>query len=80
MRIGLIAGSGQFPIIFAKAAKNKGYSVYAAAYLNETAPEIENCTDEVEWLHLGQLKRLIRFFRRNGVADAVGPTPSAVRR
>ncbi len=71
MRIGLIAGSGQFPIIFAKAAKEKGYAVYAVAYVNETTPEIGDYVDEVQWLYLGQLKRLIRFFKRNSVAEAV---------
>ena len=71
MKIGLIAGSGQFPIIFTKAAKKKGYAVYAVAYVNETSREIENYVDEVQWLYLGQLKRLIRFFKRGGVTQAV---------
>lgn len=71
MKIGLIAGSGQFPIIFTKAAKKKGYAVYAVAYVNETDREIENFADEVHWLYLGQLKRLIRFFKQNQVAEAV---------
>ena len=71
MRIGLIAGSGQFPIIFTQAAKKKGYDVYAVAYFNETAREIENHVKAVQWLYLGQLKRLIRFFKQNGVSEAV---------
>jgi DUF1009 family protein len=71
MRIGLIAGSGQFPIIFTKAAKKKGYAVYAVAYVSETDREIENIADAVQWLYLGQLKRLIRFFKQNAVAEAV---------
>ena len=71
MRIGLIAGSGQFPIIFTRAAKEKGYAVYAVAYVNETDREIENYADAVQWLYLGQLKRLIRFFKQNAVSEAV---------
>ncbi|MCG2758141.1 MAG: UDP-2,3-diacylglucosamine diphosphatase LpxI [Desulfobacteraceae bacterium] len=71
MRIGLIAGSGQFPIIFSKKAKSKGFSVYAAAYLNEADKSLENNVDEIEWMHLGQLKRLINFFKKHSVSEAV---------
>ena len=41
MRIGIIAGGGQFPIIFSKAAKSKGFVIYAVAYNNETDPGLE---------------------------------------
>ena len=71
MRIGLIAGSGQFPLIFSKAARAKGYKIYATAFINETDPGIEPHIDAVEWMHLGQLKRLIRFFKKHQVAEAV---------
>jgi len=71
MRIGLIAGSGQFPLIFSKAAKKKGYTICATAFVNETDPGIEAYADTVEWMHLGQLKRLIRFFKKQQVTEAV---------
>ena len=71
MKIGLIAGSGQFPIIFAKAAQKKGYSVFAVAFHDETDPELVRSVDVAEWMHLGQLKRLINFFKKNGVSEAV---------
>ena len=67
MRIGLIAGSGQFPIIFSKAAKSKGFAVYAAAYLNETDPALKEHVEVIEWMHIGQLKRLIMFFKKNNI-------------
>ncbi len=70
-RIGLIAGSGQFPIIFSKEAKSKGFSVYAAAYLNEANQAIKDHVEAVEWIHLGQIKRLIKFFKRNNINEAV---------
>ncbi len=70
-RIGLIAGSGQFPIIFSKEAKSKGFSVYAAAYLNEADQAIQDYVEAVEWIHLGQIKRLIKFFKRNNINEAV---------
>ena len=71
MRIGLIAGSGQFPIIFAKAAKLKGFDVYTVAYLNEADSTLENHVKSIEWLYLGQIKRLIKFFKRHKINQAV---------
>ena len=70
-RIGLIAGSGQFPIIFSKEAKSKGFSVYAAAYLNEANQAIQDYVEAVEWIHLGQINRLIKFFKKNSITEAV---------
>jgi len=71
MKIGLIAGSGQFPILFSKKAKTKGFDIYAVAFLNETDPDLKNYVDVIEWLHLGQLKRLIKFFHKHAVDQAV---------
>jgi len=70
-RIGLIAGSGQFPFIFARAAQKKGYEVYAVAHLKETGEGLENYVKEIKWVHLGQLKKIIKFFSGNGVKQAV---------
>ena len=71
MRIGLIAGSGKFPIIFSKAAKSKGFLVYAIAHNNETDPVLQDYVDSIEWVHLGQIKRIIKFFKKNSVSQAV---------
>lgn len=70
-RIGLIAGSGQFPLLFANAAVKMGLAVYTAAYLNEADPELALLSEKIEWLHLGQVKRLIRFFKQNQVSRSV---------
>ncbi len=71
MKIGLIAGSGQFPLIFSKKAKSKGFAVCAVAYLNEADPGLAEHVDSIEWVHLGQIGRVIRFFRNHGVSEAV---------
>ena len=70
-RIGLIAGSGQFPLLFAEAARNNGLSVFAAAYRKEARPELADQVAAIEWLHLGQIRRLIKFFRKHRVREAV---------
>jgi UDP-2,3-diacylglucosamine hydrolase len=70
-KIGLIAGGGQFPIIFTQKARASGYQVVAAAYRNEADPALEAVVDHWEWFHLGQVKRLLRFFHSHEVTQAV---------
>jgi DUF1009 family protein len=70
-KIGLIAGSGQFPILFAQAARNKGLKVYATAYKKEADPKLAQYVDGIEWVHLGQVKRLLRFFHTQGINQTV---------
>lgn len=71
MKVGIIAGNGQFPLLFARAAKEKGYAVYAAAIKNEAVAELEAHCEKSQWLHIGQVKKLIRFFRGEGVSEVV---------
>lgn len=71
MRIGLIAGNGQFPIIFCKKAREAGFDIYAAAYRKEADPDIEAHVNEIEWLHVGQVTRLIKYFKKHRVDQAV---------
>jgi len=70
-RIGLIAGSGQFPIIFSKTARRNNLEVCAVAHMNETDPVLENHVDAIKWVKLGQLGAMIKFFRSHNVKDAV---------
>jgi len=70
-RIGLIAGNGQFPIIFSSKARAKGFSIYAVAYIHEADTALADYTDAIEWMHLGQIRRLIKFFRGHEVHEAV---------
>lgn len=70
-RIGLIAGGGQFPIIFSKAAKQRGLEVYAVAHIGETDPRLETLVEATRWVKVGQLKKLFSFLKENAVSDAV---------
>ena len=70
-KIGIIAGGGQFPILFAKAAKEQGRQVIVAAHKGESTPEIEDVADAICWVKLGQLGKVIKFFRQEGVCEAV---------
>lgn len=69
--IGLIAGGGQFPLLFASAARRRGRRVVAIAHVNETAAELEDLADVVYWVKLGQLGKIITHFRREGVGETV---------
>ena len=70
-KLGLIAGNGRFPLIFAEEAKRAGYSVIALAHRGETDAAIERAADEVTWIYVGQLGKLIGAFHRAGVTEAV---------
>ncbi len=70
-KIGLIAGNGQFPLLFARTARQKGWEVYAVAYQGETDPTLVEHVVALEWLYLGQIKKIIKFFRSNDIKDAV---------
>jgi DUF1009 family protein len=45
--------------------------VYTVAYVNEADPGLVHLSEKIQWLHLGQVKRLIRFFKQNHVNRAV---------
>ncbi len=69
--IGIIAGGGQFPLLFAKAAKERKRKVIAICHLNETAPELADLADAACWVKLGQLGKIIKFFKTQGVRETV---------
>ena len=70
-RIGLIAGNGRFPIIFADNARKLGLHVSAVAHEGETEPELERHVDRIHWIKIGQLNKLIKAFKNDGVRQAV---------
>ena len=70
-RIGLIAGNGRFPIIFADNARKLGYHVSAVAHEGETEPELASHVDRIHWIKIGQLSKLIKAFKEDKVHQAV---------
>jgi len=70
-KLGLIAGNGKFPLIFAEEAKRRGYSVIAVAHRGESDEAIEKIADEITWVYVGQLGKIIAAFHRAGVTEAV---------
>lgn len=70
-KLGLIAGNGRFPLIFAEEARRAGYHVTAVAHRGETEAAIEKAADELTWVYVGQLGKIISSFRSAGVTEAV---------
>ncbi len=70
-KIGLIAGNGDFPIAFARAAKQRGLQVIAVAHEGETLPELAQLVDDIYWVRVGQLGKIIKIFKERGVADVL---------
>jgi hypothetical protein len=70
-RYGLIAGNGRFPFLILEAARSQGIDMVVAAIREETFPEIEQEASRVHWLSLGQLGKLIKTFKSEGVNRAV---------
>ena len=70
-RYGLIAGNGRFPFLVLEAARSQGIDMVVAAIKEETSPDIERQAQTVHWLSLGQLGKLIKTFKAEGVTKAI---------
>ncbi len=71
MRYGLIAGNGRFPFLVLEEARRAGVSMSVAAIREETDPAIERIAEHIAWVGIGQLGKMIRFFKREGVERAI---------
>jgi DUF1009 family protein len=70
--LGIIAGSSVYPLLLADAARVAGVKkIVVAAFTDETSANIVNRADEIEWLRVGQLGRLLNFFRSTSVRHAI---------
>src|SRR5258706_8966163 len=71
MRYGLIAGNGKFPFMVLAGAQRAGVSLSVIAIHEETDQEIERVAERVKWVGIGQLGKMIRFFKSEGVERAI---------
>ena len=58
-RIGLVAGYGELPLIFAKKAKEKGDVVIALGLKGVTSQDLEKYVEKVYWFEWGDLKKAL---------------------
>ncbi|MFN0087271.1 MAG: LpxI family protein [Blastocatellia bacterium] len=71
MKYGLIAGNGRFPFLVLDGARAEGVEMAVAAIREETDSSIEPLAGAIEWISVGHLNKLIRFFKREGVTHAI---------
>jgi DUF1009 family protein len=69
--VGLIAGNGQLPCLFAEQLRKGGIKVVAVAHLGESDPRLSEQVDDIRWIRVGQLGQLISFFKAAGVVNLV---------
>lgn len=70
--IGLIAGNGIYPETFATAARRAGVRrLVAAAFEGETQSALTGMMDATAWFRVGQLGKMIKFFKEQGITQAV---------
>jgi DUF1009 family protein len=70
--LGLIAGNRSLPLELARQARTLGVPrIVAVAFEGETDPQISSLVDDVVWLKVGQLSKMIRAFTDRGVKRCV---------
>jgi DUF1009 family protein len=69
--IGLLAGSGRFPVHFAERARERGLRVVCVGICHEAPPELAGLVDRFYWAGVARLGRMIRCFKREGVERVV---------
>ncbi len=69
--IGLIAGGGRFPVLFAESARRAGHRVVAVAHRGQTDPSLERLADACTWVKLGQFGKVVEALREGGARETV---------
>ena len=70
--LGIIAGNGIYPRLLANSARKAGVrKIIAAAFTDETDPALAQRVDLIEWMRVGQLSRLLKFFRDQNIHHAM---------
>jgi hypothetical protein len=70
--IGIIAGNRSLPLAFAEQARAQGVKrLIAVAFENETNPALAQQVDDIVWVKVGQLSKMIAAFKERGVTRCV---------
>ena len=79
-RIGLLAGEGELPIIFADEARKKGTKIIAFAAEGIASPELNRHVDKIYWLDLAETGKLPVLFLTNRIRNLVmiGKIPKGI--
>ena len=70
--LGLIAGNRTLPLELARQARSAGVKrIVAVAFEGETDPALAGLVDDIVWLRVGQLSKMIGAFTERGVKQCV---------
>jgi DUF1009 family protein len=70
--IGIIAGNRSLPLVFARQARGLGVKrIVAVAFEGETDPALAGLVDEIVWLRVGQLSKMIQAFVKRGIRHCI---------
>ena len=70
-RLGVIAGSGEFPIHVCQEAQGKGYLCVVAGIKGEAENILEGNVENFVWFDIHEFGNLIAFFKKNQISEAV---------
>ncbi|MFO0794088.1 MAG: UDP-2,3-diacylglucosamine diphosphatase LpxI [Candidatus Brocadiaceae bacterium] len=70
-KLGLIAGNGRFPLLFAKGAQDNKVPIIAVGIEGETSREIEQYVEKLYWVGVAQIGKLIKIFKNEQITKAV---------
>jgi UDP-2,3-diacylglucosamine hydrolase len=71
VRIGLIAGNGDFPILFLEEARKKNIDCVIIGLIGEADSRIEKFGYPVSWVNIGHLGKLIDAFKKENIKKAI---------
>src|SRR5687768_3046968 len=71
MKYGMIAGNGSFPFLVLDGARKAGVDLAIVAIKEETDPRLEVDARELTWVGIGQLGKMISFFKKQGVEKVI---------
>jgi DUF1009 family protein len=69
--IGLIAGNGRLPYLFAEAARAQGLTVHAVAFEGEADESLRQHVSSLAWVKVGQADKIVDELTRRSVNKAV---------
>ncbi len=69
--IGLIAGDGQIPLLVARNIQETGQRSVAVGHFGETRKDLKRHVDVLEWVHIGELGKIIDVLLQEGVGKVI---------
>lgn len=80
MQIGIIAGTGDLPVIIARDARERGYKVVTVALENLASQEMDGVSDEIRWVNPGRFGELIDTLKKHRIKEAImaGKVPKSL--